>query len=151
MPKPKYLYHGSGRKLVGGKLIPKKANDLGNVKDNSLKGIYASSVKEQATSMAMHSCKRVSVGSLQMHKVKEKLKVKDSVVYHGWPKQKYIYLYYLSPKTFKNIPLGSPQWVSLVPTKPLKIEKLLVKDYIHLIKKATKKERATFFKEHKIN
>ena len=31
--KPKYLYHGSAKKLVGDKLIPKQAKDLKETKD----------------------------------------------------------------------------------------------------------------------
>jgi hypothetical protein len=144
MSKPKYLYHGSGRKLIGSSLIPKKAEDLGGNKDNSLRGVYASSVREQAISMALHSSRGVGEGSLQMHKVNGKLKIKDSIIYKGWPTQKYVYLYILPSKTFRNIPLGSPQWVSLKSVKPIQIEKLFVKDYLYLVRKATVKERKEF-------
>ncbi len=149
MSKPKYLYHGSGRKLVGNKLIPKKAEDLGGNKDNSLNGVYASSVKEQAISMALHSSRGVGEGSLQMHRIDGKLKIKDSIIYKGWPNQRYVYLYTMESKTFRNIPNGSPQWISLKSVQPIKIEKLPVNDYIYLVRKATSKERKEFFKEIK--
>src|SRR3989344_4097723 len=115
MKKPKYVYHGSGRKIIGEELMPKKARDLDEKNENNdLTGIYASSVREQAISMAIHSCKGVKEGSLQMHKFNGKMKIKYSIIYRGWPKTKYIYLYTMSSKTFVNKPLGSSQWVSLV-------------------------------------
>ncbi len=151
MVKPKYLYHGSGRRLIGDKLLPKQARDLDPKKHhNSLKGIYASSVKDAAIAMALHSCKGVREGSMQVHKLNGKFRIKDSIIYRGWPKQKYIYLYTLSSRTFENMPLGSAQWASFEPVRPEKIEKLLVTSYLHLIRKASRKERLEFFKEHKI-
>lgn len=150
MEKPKYLYHGSGKGLVGDKLVPKKANDLAGTEDNSLNGIYASSVKDQAISMALHSCEGVGEGELGMHKVNGELKIQDSVIYRGWPTQKYVYLYTLPSETFNNKPLGSAQWVSFDSVKPVKIEKLPVEKYIHLVRKATDKEREKFFKKHNI-
>ena len=150
--KPKYLYHGSGRELIGEKLVPKQADDFGGNKNNSLNGIYATSVKEQAISMALHSCKGVGSGSMQMHKINGKIKIKYSIIYKGWPKQKQIFLYIIPSKTFRNIPRGSPQWVSFKPVKPYKILTLRVKDYTHLIRKANKKEMKDFKKkyQHKI-
>ena len=150
MEKPKYLYHGSGKKLIGDTLTPKKANDLAGTKDNSLNGIYTSSVKDQAISMALHSCKGVGEGELGMHKVNGELRIQDSIIYRGWPNQKYIYLYTLPSENFHNKPLGSAQWVSFKSVKPEKIEKLLVKEHIHLVRKATDREREEFFKKHNI-
>ena len=149
--KPKYLYHGSGKRLVGDKLIPKKANALGENENNSLKGIYASSVKEQAISMALHSCKGVGEGELGMHKINGELKIQDSIIYRGWPKQKYIYLYILPTENFHNKPIGSAQWVSFDPVKPERIEKLSVKDYIYLVRKANNKEKKEFFEKYNLN
>jgi len=147
--KPRYLYHGSGKKLIGDKLLPKKANDLDEKNiDNSLKGIYASSVREEAIAMALFGCSSVKGGSLGMQKIKRKFKIISAIIYHGWPKQKYIYLYVLPSETFQNRPRGSPQWVSSKPVKPKKLEKLLVADYIHLVRKATKKEKIEWSKKH---
>jgi len=150
MNKPKYLYHGSGKKLVGDMLLPKRANDLGNKEYNSLTGVYASSERIDALTMAIHSCKGVEIGSAQTHKVNGKFEIKDSIIYKGWPKQKYIYLYTLPSKTFKNLPKGTAQWVSMEPVKPIKIEKLLVDKNIHLIRRPTQEEKKEFFKKHNI-
>ena len=48
-----------------------------------------------------------------------------------------------------NRPRGSHDWVSPNPVKPEKVEKLRVKDYIHLIKKPTKREKEDWFKKYK--
>ena len=138
---PILLYHGSGNKLVGDKLSPKKANDLDkdNV-NNSLTGVYASSVKDQAIAMALHSCKGVGRGSVGMGKVNGIIKMTSSIIYDGWPEQDMIYLYEFSSKNFENKPKGSSQWVSFNSVKPDKIYKLLVKDYIHLVRPPTPKE-----------
>ena len=144
--KPKYLYHGSGREIKGN-LIPKKAFDLDKTKNNTMKGIYASSHKEEAIAMGILKCKGVKGSSVHMGRNNGIINM-DAVIYGGWPKQKYIYLYTLSSETFENRPKGSPQWVSSESVKPKKVEKLLVKDYIHLIRKATKKEKEKWVKEY---
>ncbi len=142
--KPKYVYHGSGKKLIGDELIPKKANDLDKKRiHNSLNGIYASSYKDEAISMGLMSCKGVGPTSLHIQGINGKIII-DSFIYKGWPKQKYFYLYTLPSTTFDIKPKGSYQWISLKPVKPQKIEKLLVKKYIHLVRKATKKEKKDF-------
>ena len=40
MAKPKYLYHGSKSKLMGNKLLTRKAKDLSDSKVNSQKAVY---------------------------------------------------------------------------------------------------------------
>jgi hypothetical protein len=145
MAKPRYLYHGSGRELEGKRLIPKKAKDLGNVRDNSLLGIYASDYIIEAIAMGILKLPGIKGGSIDRGKP-EGIPAIDAVMYGGKPKQSYFYLYSLPSKTFKNIPKGSNQWISLKPVKPLKVEKLPVKDYIHLIRKATKKEKEEYNK-----
>ena len=45
-----------------------------------------------------------------------------------------------------NIPKGSPQWVSKKSVKPIKKERLLVKNYIHLVRKPSKKEKLEWIK-----
>ena len=72
---------------------------------------------------------------------RKKSKRIDATIYGGWPKHTYFYLYILSSKDFINKPRGSHQWVSLKAVKPEKIEKLKVKDYLYLIRKATKIEK----------
>ena len=92
--------------------------------------------------MGIFSCKGVKGAGIH---VKGKRKI-DAIIYNSWPKQKYFYLYTLPSRTFKEMPKGSAQWASLKSLKPLKIEKLLVKNYLHWIRKATKKEKSEFNK-----
>ncbi len=145
MAKPKYVYHGSGKELVGDKLVPKRATDLGDKPHNTLEGVYASDVKEEAIAMGILSCKGVGSSSCGVYE-KHDLKV-EVIIYGGWPEQDHFYLYTLSSEVFENKPRGSHQYVSLVPVKPLKIERLLVKDYMHLIRKATDAEKEEWTKK----
>jgi len=102
MKRPIFLYHGSARKLE--ELLPMKSNDLKNIKDNSLKGVYASSWKKWAIIMGLLSCRGMGSGSTH---ITGKNKI-DAVYYGKGSKQKYFYLYTFSSKGFKNIPLRSP-------------------------------------------
>lgn len=138
----KYLYHGSPKKLKGKFLIPSKPHDLGNKKENLVNGVYATDVKNSAIAMALICAKGAISGSL--------LYRKKSIIYEGWPKQKYIYLYSLPVETFKEYPKKSHQWVSVVKVKPVKAEKLKVENYLYLIKKATKEEVKKFYKRYRL-
>jgi len=140
MKKPKYLYHGSSRKLKGKKLIPKKPSDIGKTKENKFKGVFATDIKQAAIVMALLSCKGVGNSSLSVINKKRA----RGIVYSGWPKQEYIYLYILPSKGFDNMPKGSWQWISFEPVKPLKTVKFKVSGYLDLIDKATKKEKEKF-------
>ena len=131
--KPKFVYHGSGIKIEGN-LIPKKAKDLKKIPENMLNGVYASSLKKEAIIMGILKCKGVKSSSTH---VKGKRKI-EAIIYSGWPKQDYFYLYTFSSKKFKEIPKGSAQWVSFKTVKPIKIEKLPVRKYIHWVKKNEK-------------
>jgi hypothetical protein len=137
------LYHGSPHKLKGDKLIPKPAEDLEKNKHNTITGIYASGFKNAAIAMAVLSTKGVWHAGLDTA-----AKNPIGIIYRGWPKQRYIYLHYLPSRTFKNIPKNSAQWVSEKPIKPLRTERLNVKDYIHFVRKATKKERDSWKKKY---
>ncbi|MBI5803271.1 hypothetical protein HY448_01140 [Candidatus Pacearchaeota archaeon] len=137
--KPKFVYHGSAQK-INGKLIPKKAKDLRKDVNNSQMGIYASSYINEAIAMGILKSPGIKGGSISRGKFDGTPAI-DAVMYGGAPKQKYFYLYTLSSKTFNNIPKESFQFVSSKQVKPIKIEKLLVKKYLHLIRKATKMER----------
>ena len=144
MNKPIFVYHGSGKKLIGNKLVPKKANDVDKKKiHNSQKGVYASGLRKEAIIMGI--LKSNGVRSSSVH-VKGKRKI-DAIIYTGWPKEDYFYLYTLPSKTFKESPKGSSQWVSSKAINPLKIQRLPVKKYIHWIRKATKKEKQNWIKE----
>lgn len=141
--KPKYLYHGSVRKIEGDKLLPKQAEDLEEKSENLHCAVYATNVKDIAIAMALISCKGVKFSSLYF-------KVSPfGVIYEGWPKQEYIYLYTLSSKTFKQKGGSGNQWYSKEPVKPSKVEKLKVNDYISLVRKSTDRERKKFFEKYK--
>ncbi|MEK6912768.1 MAG: hypothetical protein AABX26_02315 [Nanoarchaeota archaeon] len=145
--KPKYLYHGSGRRLRGDKLIPKKAKELDKKnKHNDFKGIYASDVKNEAIAMGILKSRGVKDSSCGFY-TKHGIKV-EAVIYWGWPEQKCFYLYTLPAETFENKPRGSHQWISFKSIKPIRIEKLIVKDYIYLIRKATKLEKKNWIKKY---
>lgn len=127
-----YLYHGSVRKIKGKFLLPSKPQDLENNPDNLHKAVYATNIKEIAIAMAIISCKGSNRASL-------KFKRKPyGIIYEGWPKQKYLYLYTLPKDSFIKSGEGGKQWISIMPVKPIKEEKLLVKDYIYLVKKSPK-------------
>jgi hypothetical protein len=135
------LYHGSTKKLIGDKLIPKPAQDLGERPENLHTAVYATSMKEAAIAMALISCEGVITSSLYY-------KTPYGVIYEGWPKQRFIYLYTLPSKTFVQSKKGSKQYHSLEQVKPLRKDKLLVKDYLSLIRKATDKEIERFNKKY---
>ena len=126
--KTKPLYHGSPRKLK--KLLPKKALGLSK-KEDKLKAVYATDIKDFAITMTLISCKGVS-GKSSVNLSNKKVK---GIISKGWPKQKYIYLYFLDSKEFNNTPKGSHQHISTKSIKPQKEERLLIKDYINLISK----------------
>ncbi len=140
--KTTYLYHGSANEIIGEKLIPKQAEDLENNPDNLHNAVYATSNKEIAISMAIISSR--GVYNSQLRKVKP-----YGIIYSGKPSQKYIYLYHLNKKEFeeqKGNSLG--QWISKKPVKPLKVEKLKIKDYRELVRNATKSEKGTWMKKY---
>jgi len=146
--KPKFLYHGSAKKLVGDKLVPRQAKDLAGVVDNSHVGVYASDSKEEAIAMGILKCKGVNGGSIDMKKINGISEIKNAIIYGGSPRQNYIYLYTIPNETFENRPNGSPQWVSPKSVKPLKIERLPVSRYLNLIRRATKKEKEDWDKNY---
>ena len=144
--KIKYVYHGSARKLTGEKLVPKRARDVDGKPENILRGVYASDIIDEAIAMGILSCKGVKGASCGVHR--QNSKMVDAIIYDGWPLQDYFYLYTLASKNFENRPDGSHQWVSPRPVKPEKIEKLSIRKYLHLIRKATKKEKERWFNQN---
>ena len=144
MKKPKYLYHGSAKKLKVNKLTPRPAKDLLNKPENLHTAVYATDIKEVAIAAALINCKGVKGSTLYFTTEKPYAKI-----YGGWPEQEYIYLYTLPSKTFIQEGGRGSQYYSEVPVKPLKVEKLAIKDYLSLINKATKKERENFLKKYK--
>jgi len=130
MRKPKILYHGSPNKLIGNNLMPSKGEDYEDRPENNQTGVYATEVKEIAIAMAIISSKGVIGAGLDDYKPGKS----PGIIYIGRPKQKYVYLYTLSPEGFKQTPSIKKQWISKKPVKPIKIERLNVKDYKHLIR-----------------
>ena len=144
MEKPKILYHGSPKKLIGYKLLPKKAIDLGNKKENLHKAVYATDFKNSAIAMAIICSKGVNGSSLNFEKKSK------GVVYNGWPKQKIVYLHLLPKKAFKQTSKNSHQYFSEKSVKPIKTIKIKVKNNLNLIIKATKKELFKYCKKYKL-
>lgn len=149
MAKPKYVYHGSGREIEGDRLLPRKATDLGQNPDNILEGVYASNSRDHAIAMGILSCQGIRSSSCDVDSRQPNQKV-EAIIYEGWPQQDYFYLYTLPSTKFENKPEGSYQYVSLTTVKPEKIERLAVKDCIHLVRKATENEKKEWFEKYKI-
>ena len=144
MRKPKFLYHGSPNKLIGKSLIPSKGYDSEDRPENNQLAVYAIDVSEIAIAMAMVSSKGVIGAGLDDYKPGKA----PGVIHIGEPKQRYVYLYTLSPKGFKRTPSVKGQWISKKPVKPIKIEKLNIKDYKYLIRYSKKDEREKWKKKY---
>lgn len=142
----KSLFHGSTR-LIKGKLIPKTAEDLEEHPSNIIKAVYATDKKEVAIAMAIISLRGVNGASLLDYKKGKPV----GKIYIGWPKAKYVYLYTLPEKTFKKSKGVRNQYYSEKPVKPINVERINIKDYLHLIKKATKKETLAWCKKYNLN
>ncbi|MCK5345415.1 hypothetical protein KAI32_02320 [Candidatus Pacearchaeota archaeon] len=141
--KPKYVYHGSPKRIKG-KFTPKIPRDLGKNKHNIMNGVYASSVKNKAIGRGVCVAKGV-ISARMGFDLGDRQK---GVIYKGWPAQKYIYLHTFDSETFERYPKNSTQFVSMKAVKPVKIEKLLTEDYLKLIRKASKKELNNFIKKY---
>lgn len=144
MEKLTILYHGSSNKLTGDKLNLSQGDDSDERPENKQFGIYATDRKDLAIVMAILGCKDVIGGSIDNYQ-QGKLNAR---IYGNYPKQRYIYVYYLPIETFKKTQIDKHQFVSLVAVKPIKTEKLKVTDYTHLIRKATKKETDYWIKKY---
>ncbi len=129
--KPKYLWHGN--LIKKNKLISKQAFSIKNKEERQI-GIYATNIKDRSIVMAILHQKGVRGSRLNFPKGKV-----IGTIFNGWPKQKYFYLYKLSSKTFEQI--DNWQWISKESIKPLKVERLKTSDYVHLIRKATPREK----------
>jgi len=146
MTRPKILYHGGPWELEGEVLVPKQAKCFEGKPENSYNAVYATDIKELALAMAIIGCKgngvTLSVLSLTTRKPPY------GIIYEGWPKQEEIYLYTLESHRFHKAGSSGRQWISFKPVKPSKIERLAVKDHIHLIRKATYQEKEKFAKKY---
>jgi len=138
------LYHGSSKKLVGKKLNPSWGDDSEERPENNLFAVYATDRKDLAIVMAMIGCEEVIGGSIDEYKM-GKLNAR---IYGNYPKQKYIYLHYLPTETFKQTKIDKHQFVSFKAVKPIKTEKIILKDYHHLVRIATKEETIKWVKKY---
>lgn len=138
----KYLFHGSANKIRGDKLLPQQAKDLHEKPENLYKAVYATDIKEIAIAMAIICNKGVIYSALDFKKKP------FGIIYEGWPTQEEIYLYILPSETFKQEGGAGHQYYSTEPVKPINLEKMSIKDYMYLIRKATDFERENFLKKY---
>ncbi len=143
--KPTILYHGSPNNLIGETLNLSQGDDSDERPENKLFGVYATDRKDFAIVMAIINCKNVLGGSIHGF-TKNTIRAK---IYGTFPKQKYVYLYNLPSEPFKSTKTIKHQFISKLPVKPIKVEKILISDYTHLLKKATKEETAKWIKKYK--
>lgn len=132
-----FLYHGSSRELEGEKLIPHKGYDSDERPENNLVAVYATDHKELAIIMAIIGCKDVVGGSIDEYFEDGSVNAK---IYGNYPKQKYIYLHYLSPQGFSQTKIDKHQFVNQNSVKPIKTQKIKVVDYQHLLRLASEEE-----------
>jgi hypothetical protein len=139
--KPKQLFHGSPDKIKGDILLPRQPKDLAKQPENLHLSVYATDIKEIAIAMALIKCKGVGPSSVIFSKKPV------GIIYKGWPKQDHIYLYTVPSSTFEKTNKQGHQWISYDPIKPIRVVKLAVSDYIHLVRKADSQETELFFKK----
>ncbi len=135
MKKPKYLYHGSSKKIP---VLEPRAPPFKDLPINSVKAVYATHSKDLALAMgAMRTAKVSAFGNR---------KTFQQNVVAGWPDEKaFVYLHYLDSKHFKHNYGG--EWISTKKAKPVKIKKFKVADLKHLWRKSNKKELKEYLKD----
>lgn len=143
--KPKYLWHGASGPIDGNTFFPRKATDIRNVPENVQVAVYATDNRDAAIAMAVLKSNGVTRASLDFDKVPA-----QGIAYEGWPAQEHVYLYKLPSDTFRRSREGSRQWVSAEPVRYESVEELLVKDWIHLIRKPTLKEKTDYEKRFNV-
>jgi hypothetical protein len=131
--KPRVLYHGSNKKIIT--LKPKQPSF--DVKENSMKAIFATSNKDLAIAMGLTTQKGSSSFASHCRLLINFVK--------GYPKMRYVYLHYLNSKDFKQN-LGD-EYISTKEVKPFKIERYKVSDLGHLWRKSNKEELKEFLKD----
>jgi len=136
MKKPKYLYHGSSKKLEV--LAPQKPEGKNDPK-SCVAGIYATDDKKFA--LAISACR----SSKTVHAFNNR-NTHVQNIYKGWPNENAtVYLYVLDPKDFKHN--SGSEWITKKKIKPVKIEEYKVKDLKHLYRKSSKKELREWLKD----
>lgn len=131
------LYHGSPRKI--NILEPKLATGMGKDSNRQI-GVYATDKKDRAIAMALIHLKGIK-GGTRLNFPSGKV---DGIVFNGWPTQKYFYLHILPSESFEKV--DSWQYISKECVVPVRVERLKVSDYIHMLRKGTRQERANFDK-----
>lgn len=131
------LYHGSATSLRGTHLLPNKAHDHEERPENNKEAVYASSRKDLAIFAALISCKDVLGGSVDNYK-EGKLNAR---IYGNYPKQKYIWLHTLPKDGFTQTRIDKHQYFKEDKVKPIKTEKLLVKNCTHVARIANEQEQ----------
>jgi hypothetical protein len=122
------LYHGSPNKIEGEFIRPSKANGLIR-REDELNGIYATRIKDFAILKAIISCRGV-IGPTEIRLDGKRIKAR---VKAGKPLQEEVYIYTFNDNPFSNSPIGSHQYFSESPVKPLRVEKIKVIEYMHMI------------------
>jgi len=144
MKEPFQLYHGSPRPLEGTHLQPSLGDDSEERPENNQLAVYAADRRDLALVMAMFACSDVTGGSLDEYKDG----TLQGKIYGRYPSQKYIWLHHLPSQTFTQTKIDSHQYVSLVPVRPIKTEKVLVADIIHLVPLGTQEETDRWVKKY---
>jgi len=130
--KPKVLYHGSNKKIK----VLELRQPFFDLKENSMKAVFATKNKEFALAMGLTSQKNSS-------SFRSRNKILINFV-QGQPKMKYVYLHYIKSDKFRNN--GDEEYISTKKVKPFKIEKYKVSDLNYLWRKSNKKELKEFLK-----
>lgn len=138
------LFHGSSNELSGDFLNPSQGKDVAERPENNYFAVYATDRKDLAIAMAIIGCSDTIGGSIDEY-VDGKLNAK---IYGDFPSQEYIFLHYLPIKSFKQTKIDEHQFYSLKVVKPLKTEKIRVKDYYHLFVVASEQETNNWIKKY---
>ncbi len=143
--RPPLVYHGSAVEIKGEELETRTPTDLGNNPNNLHTAVYATDLKEKAIIKAILNNRGVISSSLDFGRYPSK-----GIIYKGWPDEDAeIYLYTLPSESFINPEPQSSQWHSTKNVKPIRVEKLKIKNFIHLIRKATPEELKEWNKKFK--
>jgi hypothetical protein len=130
----KFLYHGSTHKILG-KIEPRKCMcDFGDNPDEKLKAVYATDRRGLAIGYAILVCDGVVESGLD----DQRKRPPYSIIRIGWPKNfnTKLYIYKLPPKGFKRVRGEEHEYYSLEPVKPVSVETIKLKDYIHYARKS---------------
>jgi hypothetical protein len=135
MKKPKFIYHGSRKKIDW--LKPRKPNDTHP--DHCIKAVYATSNKLQAISHGISSKNSRCFGERGNH---------VACFVSGWPNKKthkYSYLHVLDSKDFEhNI---RNEWIAKKEVRPIRIEAYKIEDLDMLWRKSSEEELNEFLKD----